>query len=171
MAVFTIISAWICSLFLAAGLAWMAARRSLVLAEVPAQAVLCPTPTLVLAQPFSPLCGYPAVSVRNTPGPIAASTRRRGIFDDMPSVETVRAQAKAIREAEDIWGSPKTEISELHEQLAAAHGRSANTKCAEGPTIMWVASHLEPSIFKNLGSPETINPTKTHQSSSSSTLV
>ena len=136
MALFILGGLWVCSLFVTGALGWLLGRRSRALSRF-----------------FAALKGlsHPIEHKPEAPKPVRepvkqARAKRPHIFDDMPPVEWVRAQAKAILKEESVW-----ELPELCEELYLGHTPSA-VRRSDGPS--------EPA------------PTSlAYQSASSSTLV
>jgi len=111
MAVFVVVGFWLTSLVVTALVFWLAAKRSL------APAPEC-TDSLEVIAPSSerlPVAGLPSRGSQKVPpssgepvsGSLLKSLRfpkaRAHVFNEMPPVETVRAQADVIREQERLW--------------------------------------------------------------------
>lgn len=109
MAVLTIISVWVLSLFATAMLGWGAGRRASRLTQsIPAR---CNTGfTRQAAQQTNAPQDKPTArpTARRIARPTARPSGKRNssVFDDMPAVEAVRAEAKAILEQEKLWETP-----------------------------------------------------------------
>lgn len=110
-------SLWVCSLFVTGALGWLLGRRSRAFSRV-----------LVALKGLS----HPMEHKPEAPKPVRkpvkqARAKRPHIFDDMPPVEWVREQAKAILKEESVW-----ELPELCEELYLGHAPSVAGR-SDGP--------------------------------------
>jgi hypothetical protein len=116
MALSTLAGLWLCSLLLSGALGWFLGRWPRALSTLFASWRQANRPAArgPAALPFKQ---EPARHLRS---------RRPHIFDDMPPVEWVRAQARMILEAESVW-----ELPELCEELYLGHATRAVQRSGE----------------------------------------
>ncbi|MEP0392784.1 MAG: hypothetical protein ABJ205_07880 [Erythrobacter sp.] len=129
MSVLVVGSIWVCSLFLTAGLAWLAGRRSWM---------------LLAAGGNSHVRGLVNQGTVTPPLPMPKKRRRSHVFDGMPPVEAVRAQAKTILRDEAIWNSPK-----IRAQLSAEPERHAVAWRGRTHEMVWAMPNPMASLIRS----------------------
>ena len=145
---------WLCSLLLSGALGWFLGRWPRAL------------PTFFASskqanRPASERLAVPATGSERVRQP---RSRRPHIFDDMPQVEWVRAQARMILETESVW-----ELPELCEELYLGHGTRAVQRSCE--PSKHAAKTPESSCVEAEIAPANRHAGSVPQSASSSTLV
>ncbi|WP_298335406.1 hypothetical protein [uncultured Erythrobacter sp.] len=155
MALITIVSAWLISLVVTACIGWFAGRRS----RGSANSCINPIASVPADPPHSSEPG--AVKRLNSQTKLNS---RAHIFDGMPPLEAVRAQADAIREQAKLWEDCEVFI-ELEDLLIAnGHGQEAEFALRSGATTLARTAAANPVME---GNDLTAKSTKQPQTTSS----
>lgn len=151
---FALSGSWLSSIFVALAAGWFVGRHARVVADIAGQ---------IEAGGLGPVRACPPVSSAGVPrqeapaagacvahpSDILAQTKsvawpRAHVFDNMPPVETVRAQAQSILNTESVWdGQSLHDSPEIWGFVAKARVITPDSRAYNAPISPWATPEIE----------------------------
>ena len=123
MATLTLASLWLSSLLVIGSLGWVIGHFARQKSLSPAQFASVG----VDGEPSATVCTSPVVAVKT------GAKQRASLFETMPPIESVRAQARTILQSEDVWNSEDANLQVRDITLGCVTGRSSAKQHAIQP--------------------------------------